>query len=446
MGLVTRRRLLGWGMGAAAASLASGCATPGSTNVNRAAPIPRADGPVRLTYWSWLKDLQKVCDIWNARNPRVQVEAVWIQGGNSGGYAKLYAALAAGGGPDIGQVELRQVPEFMLANGLVDLSRYGAAQYANRYAESVWKQVEFNNGIYGIPQDSGPMGFYYQTALLDAVGGAPPADWNQWRELAGAVRETGPANYLEVFPVSDASPFTAYATQAGAQWFRIEGDEWVVDMTDDATVRVAEFFDAAIDDDLVETGYTAFTPGWYAAAAEGRVAAVTSASWADALIQSVSGGEGKWRVAPMQDWSFGGFGSSQLGGSTAAVLANSAHPQEALDFSIWMTSTKEGIDAMIEHCGIGWSPSADYIGVERQQPSEWFSGQNYNEEVFVPAAQQQNLDWTWSPLTQAALSAVQAQLRLKLTSGQPLVDGLAAAEAATVTAFRNKGLTARSLA
>jgi multiple sugar transport system substrate-binding protein len=440
---LSRRRLLGLGAGAGAAALLSGCATPGSTNVNRMEPIPRASGPVRLTYWSWLKDLQKVADIWNAQNPAVQVEAVWIQGGNNGGYSKMYAALAAGGGPDIGQVELRQVPEFLLANGLVDLARYGAAQFADRYSGPVWDQVVFDGGVYGIPQDSGPMAFYYQTALLEAVGAGPPTTWDDWRELAGLVRETGLAHYLEVFPVSDAAPFTSYAAQAGARWFRAEGDEWIVHMTDDASVRVAEFFDSVIDDDLVETGYTAYSPGFYAAAGEGRIAAVTSASWGDALLESISGGAGKWRVAPMQTWPEGGFGSSALGGSTAAVLANSPHPQEALDFIIWMTSTEEGIDAMIEHCGIGWSPSPEHIGAVRREPSEWFSGQSYNEEVFVPAARQQP-EWTWSPLTQAALTALEDQFRLKLTAGQPLVEGLRLAEAATVTAFANKGLTARS--
>ncbi|OZM75875.1 extracellular solute-binding protein [Pseudonocardia sp. MH-G8] len=440
---LSRRRLLGLGAGSAAAALLPGCAAPGSTNVNRMETIPRASGPVRLTYWAWVKDLQKVADIWNAQNPAVQVEAVWIQGGNDGGYAKMYAALAAGGGPDIGQVELRQIPEYLLANGLVDLSRYGAHEFADRYSPSVWNQVVFDGGVYGIPQDSGPMAFYYQTALLDAVGGVPPATWDDWRELAGAIRETGPSNYLEVFPVSDASPFTAYAAQAGARWFRADGDEWVVHMTDDATLRVAEFFDSAIDDDLVETGFTAYSPGFYAAAGEGRIAAVTSASWGDALLESITDGEGKWRVAPMQTWPHGGFGSSAQGGSTAAVLAHSPHPQEALDFIVWMTSSREGIDAMIEHCGIGWSPSRDYIGEARRAPSAWFSGQSYNEEVFVPAAQQQP-EWMWSPLTQAAMTAVEDQMRRKLSAGQPLVEGLALAEAATLTAFRNKGLTVRS--
>lgn len=260
---ITRRHLLGFGLGTAAAGLLAGCAVPGSTNVNKAALVPAAASgeTVQLTYWAWLKDLQKVCDVWNKTHPKIQVSANWIPGGNSGGYQKMYSALAAGGGPDIGQVELRQIPEFMLANGLVDLARYGAKDFQSKYDEAAWAQVSFVDGIYGIPQDTGPMGFYYQTALLEQAGGEPPTTWDEWRDLADKVRSTGKQNYLEVFPVADASPFAAYAQQAGARWFKVDGDEWVVDMTDDKTLMVADFFDGVIDDKLVDTSAGAYSPG-----------------------------------------------------------------------------------------------------------------------------------------------------------------------------------------
>jgi multiple sugar transport system substrate-binding protein len=445
---ITRRQLLSAGIGTAAVSLLAGCAVPGSSNVNKASLIPAAagSGVVTLTYWAWLKDLQKVCDIWNSKNPHIQVRANWIPGGTAGGYQKMYSALAAGGGPDIAQVEYRQTPEFMLQNGLVDLSRYGAKSFESQYNAAAWKQVSFLDGVYGIPQDTGPMGFYYQTELLEKAGGQPPKTWDEWRDLADKVRKTGKQNYLEVFPVSDASVFAAYAQQSGAQWFRTEGDEWIIDMTDDATMKVASFFDKCIDDDLVNTAFGAYSPGWYAAAAEGRVAALTSASWGDALIQSIQGGEGKWKVAPMQTWGDTGFASSQQGGSTAAVLANSKHPKEALEFIVWMTTSKEGIDAMIKYCGIGWSPSKDYVGEVRDKPSAWFSGQNYNQEVFAPAAaaKSQNLDWSWSPLTQSSLNSLQNQFRLKVDGGQKLVDAVRIAEGQIVKAFQAKGLQARS--
>lgn len=430
------------GLSTAAVGMLAGCATPGTTSVNTLPTIPPAASgeKITLTYWAWLKDLQKVADIWNAKNPNVQVEAVWIPGGNAGGYQKMYSALAAGGGPDIAQVEMRTIPEFMLVNGLVDLSRYGAEKHASKFDSTLWSQVSFTGGVYGVPQDSGPMATFYQPELFDTVGGTPPTTWDAWAELAKELR--GADIYIDCFPISDASPFCALATQAGAKWLTPEEDGWVINMTDDATMKVAKFFDTAIDDDLVTTSFTPYSPAWFAAAADGKIASLTSASWGDALIKGVAGGEGKWKVAPMPLWGDEGFGSSYQGGSTAAVLANSQHPKEALEFAVWMCTSEEGIDAMIKHCGIGWSPAADYIGAERQKPSEFFSGQNYNEEIFVPASQQQNPDWSWWPITQQSFNILSDGFRRK-ASGGTLVDAVAASEKEIIAAFRNKGLSIR---
>lgn len=439
---LTRRQLIGAGLGTATAGLLAGCATPGTLSVNSAPTIAPAVATekITLTYWAWLKDLQKVADVWNATHPNVQVEAVWIPGGNSGGYQKLYSALAAGGGPDIGQVEMRSIPEFMLVNGLVDLNRYGADQYKPLYDETLWNQVSFTGGTYGIPQDSGPMAYFYQPAVLDTVGGSVPATWDDWAALGKELR--GADAYIDCFPLADASVFAAYATQAGAKWLTPEEDGWVINMTDEATTLAAEFFDKAIDDDIVQTGYGAYSPAWFAAASKGGIASVVTASWGDALIEGVSGGSGKWEVAPMPTWGDTGFGSSYLGGSTAAVFANSKHPKEALEFAVWMTTSQEGIDAMIANSGIGWSPAVGEIGTPRKQPSEFFSGQNYNEDIFVPATKEQNTEWSWWPVTQQSFNILSDGFRKK-ASGTTLVDAVAQAEKQIITVFENKGLSIR---
>lgn len=438
-----RRELLrrGLGLGVAAGALAA-CGSPQRPSAHKVVPAAGAGEKVHLTYWAWVKNLQKVCDIWNARNPDVQVDAVWIPSGEEGGYQRLFSSLAAGGGPDLAQVELRQIPAFLLVDGVTDLAPYGAKRHARHFDDALWNQVEFNRGVYGLPTDSGPCGFFYRADVMEKVGGEPPDTWDRWAELARRYRSAG--RYLETFALGDASLFAAFAGQAGARWFRTEGDHWVVDMTDDATLRVAEFFDAAIDEDLVDTSMEALSPGWFAAAAKGSVGALTSASWADALLEGVGGTAGTWRVAPMPTWGADGYGSTYYGGSTVSVLRNARHPKEALDFALWMTTTREGIDAMIEYCGIGWSPSAEYIGKARQRQSEFFGGQNYNEEVFVPAARQQNPDWIWSPTTQQTFNALSDGFRKKVTSGMSLMDACERAQEQTVAMFRNKGLKVRS--
>jgi multiple sugar transport system substrate-binding protein len=441
MSPISRRQLLGLGVTAGATAMLAGCATPGTASVNTLPTIPAADGPVKLQYWAWLKGLDQVTALYNESQSRVQVETVFIPGGNVGGYQKLYSALAAGAGPDIAQVELRSLPEFLLANGVVDLKRYGAEQYADLYDPTLWNQVSYTDGIYAIPQDSGPMGMFYQPAVFDTVGAAVPTTWDEWAAVGAELKGAGVL--MDSFPLADASLFAAYATQAGASWLRAEDDGWVIDMTDEATLTVARFFDKAIDDGIVTTAYGAYTPAWFSAASAGTIASVATGSWGDALIQGVSGAEGKWKCAPLPTWPTG-YASSFLGGSTAAILANSKHPQEALDFAVWMTTTPEGINALIEFCGIGWSPARDVVGSLREQPSPFFSGQNYNQEVFVPATKEsaQNQDWSWWPITQQSFNILSDGFRGK-ASGGTLVDAVAQAEKDIMAVFQNKGLTIR---
>ncbi|MFP3713135.1 ABC transporter substrate-binding protein [Puerhibacterium sp. TATVAM-FAB25] len=440
MRTITRRELLGLGLGAGAAAVLAGCATPGTTSVNAQPVVPAAAGEkVTLTYWAWLKDLQKVADVWNAQHPDVQVEVAWIPGGNSGGYQKLYSALAAGGGPDLAQVEMRTVPEFMLVNGLVDLTRYGVEEHAEKFDPTLWSQVSFAGGVYGIPQDSGPTGTYYRPDLFEQVGAEVPTTWSEWAEVAPAFRDAG--MFIDAFPLSDTSVFTAHAMQAGATWLRTAEDGWEIDMASEVTLDVARFFDKAIDDGVVSTSLNPYSPGWFAAAADDKIASLVSASWGDALLAGVSGAEGKWRVAPAPRWDHG-YGSSFIGGSTSAVMANSKHPKEAMEFAVWLNTDPAGIDAMIEHSGIGWSPARDYIGQARQQPSDFFGGQRYNTEVFQPATQEQNPDWQWWPITQQTFNILADGFRSKATGGT-LVDAVVAAEQRTIEVFRNKGLTIR---
>ncbi|AJT41059.1 ABC transporter substrate-binding protein [Psychromicrobium lacuslunae] len=444
MSSITRRSALALGLSAGTAALLGACSTPGTNSVNSVATIPAAQPgeKITLTYWAWLKDLQKVCDVWNAQHPLIQVEAVWTPGGNSGGYQKMYSALAAGGGPDLAQVELRSIPEFMLVNGLVDVSRYGAKQYAERYDPTLWNQVSYLDGVYGIPQDAGPMALYYRQDLFQKIGATPPTSWQDWATIAAELRKAG--SYIDCFALADSSWFAALATQAGASWLKAEHDGWTINMTDRATLEVAEFFDRAIDKDLVTTNYGQYSAPWFAAAANGQIASLSSASWGDALLQGVSGASGKWRVAALPRWTGKGFGSSYVGGSTAAVFAHSKHPQEALEFAVWMTTSREGIDAMIANSGIGWSPSKDYIGAQRQQPSAFFGGQDYNQQIFLPATKQQNPDWSWWPLTQQSFEILSDGFRKK-ASGTSLVSSVKLAEQNIIEAFKNKGLSIRKV-
>ncbi|MFC0672414.1 ABC transporter substrate-binding protein [Brachybacterium hainanense] len=434
---MSRRGAMMGGATALAAGLAA-CAPPGTANINAKPTIPAADGKVTVTYWAWLKDLDKVADVFNKSQDRITVETSWIPGGNSGGYAKILSAVSAGGGPDIAQVELRSLPEFALAGALTDLARYGFAEKEPLFDPGAWAQAQIGGSVWGVPQDTGPCAFFYNREVFEGeLGIAPPTSWEDFRTAAQQVTEAGKT--LMTLDPTDGSHPVMWAMQSGAVWFRPEGDGWIIDMQDPASLRVAEYWDQVLADGTIDTGFGFATTPWMAAAGDDQVLGFIGGSWGDALIESVPGGSGRWAVAPMPRWE-DGYASGGHGGSSAAILANSQHPAEALEFLTWMCTDPAGIDAMIEFSGIGWSPAKDYIGQKRLQPSEFFSGQSYNEEVIVPMAAGQNLDWTWAPLMQRAMAAIGDNMTRVVNKEITMVDLLGDTQGTIIEIMQGIGL------
>src|SRR5690625_4124786 len=188
----TRRSAIA-GSGVTLTAVALGaCAPPNQGEVNAEPTLPPSDGQVTVSYWSWFKDLQKVADVFNESQDRIRVEVTWIPGGDSGGYAKMLSAVAAGAGPDIGHVDMRSVPEFALAGALVDLTRYGFAEQEDQFAPSAINQVKIDSSIWAVPQDYGPVATFYNREVLEGeLGLDPPATWEEFYETAGIVSEAG---------------------------------------------------------------------------------------------------------------------------------------------------------------------------------------------------------------------------------------------------------------
>lgn len=438
---ITRRTALSGALvGAAGLAGLSGCAIPTGRTAGAATVVPRAEGPVTLTYWAWLKDLQKPLDAFNASQDRIRVQATTIASGNQGGYAKILSAVAAGGGPDIAQIELKTVPEFALAGALTELGPYGARDVAAKFDPSAWTQVVLGDRVYAVPQDTGPsVMFYNRVVLEDELGLEAPTTWAEFADVTKEVAASG-RSLMSISP-ADTGPMVMWMQQAGARWFRPQGDTWQVSLHDEGTMQVAAFWDALFDRGLVDTSINPFSTPWMTSAGRGKMLGFIGGSWGDALIEGVPGGKGKWAVAPMPRWPFG-TASGQHGGSAAAIMANSTHPAEALEFLTWLHTTHAGVDSLIENCGIGWSPAAGYIGRIRQQPSAFFSGQSYNEQVVAPAARQQNTRWVNAPVTQRSEAILADKLRARVADGASLRAAMPDVEAQLVEIMRNAGLKA----
>src|SRR5438477_8878793 len=120
---------------------------------------PQSSGPVTLTFWSWVPNIQSEIDLFEKSHPNIKVKLV-NAGQGTPEYTKLRTALKAGSGaPDVVQMEFQYIPTFTLTKSLVDLRPYGAEADKSKFVDWTWKQVTGSGGeIWAYPQDTGPMG------------------------------------------------------------------------------------------------------------------------------------------------------------------------------------------------------------------------------------------------------------------------------------------------
>ncbi|MGY5764700.1 ABC transporter substrate-binding protein [Brachybacterium sp. DNPG3] len=339
----TRRRLLaGAGAGLAAAALA-GC----GSGSGGASP----DGTA-LTFWTWAPGIEEVVALWNAQNPDVQV-LVSRQDAGDAAVTKLLTAVRAGNGaPDLVQAEYQALTSLVAANAIADISGDLDPATEGRFSEGIWSAVSIADGVYAVPQDTGPLQFYYRADVFDDLGLSAPETWDDYADCARAIHAADPSMYLGTFSSTDPGLFVGLAQQAGASWWGIDGERWRVDIDAEPTQRVAALWGGLVEEGVLSVD-PMYTPQWNAALNAGTQVGWVSAAWAPGVLEGNAGSTaGNWRMAPIPQWEAGANATGNWGGSTTAAVIGGAHQAEAVRFAEWMNTSDEGVLALVRESGV----------------------------------------------------------------------------------------------
>ena len=309
--------------------------------------LPAAE-PVRLTYWNWAPHIEKVVDIWNRKNPDVQVRISRAAGALEI-VPKLLAADRAGNPPDVTNVTYQDLPA-LIVNGLVANLTPEMAPLQTNTSPVAWNLVNFGGVTWAAPQGTSPMMFYYREDLFQEYGLEVPKTWAEFARVAKKLRQIQPQRFLTTFPTAEPGLFAALTHQLGSSWWKLEGDDWTISIANRSGRRVAEFWQDLVASDAVATSQH-WSPEWSSAIAEGRMLGFISAVWAPPLLANIAPAtKGKWNVAPLPRWGEAdgtSYAGGVMGGSATAVSAKTRHPAEAKRFALWITSDPEALEAYI---------------------------------------------------------------------------------------------------
>jgi multiple sugar transport system substrate-binding protein len=352
------------------------------------------DGP--LTFWTWVPNIQSAVDLYEQTHPGTDVEVVNVGQGDEH-YTQLRTVLTAGSGaPDAVQMEFKNIPGFVLTESLVDLREHGAAELENQFLPSAWRQVLVGEGIYGIPQDTGPMIMLYRKDIFDGLGIPVPTTWDEYVEAGRRIHASDPNRFIGHVGPDDAGGIQSLLWQAGARPFQRQGETAItVDFSDEGAARWVRTFNTLVSEQLVEP-VPGYTDEWYRGLSEGRYATWVAGAWAPTFLQTViPQTEGLWRVAPMP--TYGEPVTAENGGSSVAVTTQSECPAAAADFAKWLNGDPAAAKLLNE---VSLLYPATRGLVESQEwlnaPMPFLGGQAANQ-VYVESSRQVAEGWQYTP-------------------------------------------------
>jgi multiple sugar transport system substrate-binding protein len=349
-----------------------------------------------ITYWTWTPSAEAQVAAFMEAYPNVTVNLV-DTGGAADNNLNLQNAITAGSGvPDVVQIEYQALPQFVLPGALADLSEFGIGELESLYTPSTWGAVSFSDGIWGLPQDSGPMALFYNKRVFDEHGIEVPATWDDFAEAGRTLRESGDDVWITNDYGGDAGFGTSMIWQAGGKPFQIDGENVTIDLQDEGSAQWANTWNTLIEEDLL-ADIPGWSDEWFAALADGTIASLPIGAWMPGVLESgAAGGAGDWAVAPMPTYDGGAAATAENGGSSQVVTEQSQDKELAAAFLRWLNGSDDSIEVFLASGGfpatVADLESPDFQGYE----SEYFGGQKINE-VLVDAANSVVPGWQYLP-------------------------------------------------
>ncbi|WP_073952701.1 extracellular solute-binding protein [Streptomyces kebangsaanensis] len=334
-------------------------------------------GPVSLTYWSWAPGMDKVVDLWNEGPGKKERITVTVKKQASGDtlVTKILTAHKAKKAPDLVQAEYQALPTLVSNDALADISK-DVGDAKGRFAEGVWQQTTLGtDAVYAVPQDIGPMMFYYRADLFEKYGLEVPTTWDEFAQTARDLKKKDPDKALTTFSANDSGLFAGLAQQAGARWWTTSGDRWKVAVDDAATRKVATFWGGLVKEGAIDN-QPMYTPAWNKALNTGKQIAWVSAVWAPGTLTTAAPDtQGKWAMAPLPQWSASENVTGSWGGSSTAVTTDSRHKAAAAKFAAWLNTDGTALNALAKESGIYPASTSAQLSGAFLNPPEYFANQ-----------------------------------------------------------------------
>ncbi|MBI4921438.1 MAG: carbohydrate ABC transporter substrate-binding protein [Devosia nanyangense] len=201
--------------------------------------------------------------------------------------------------------------------------------------------VTVDGKVYGLRNDLAPVLFWYNKALLDQFGYAPPATWEDYQALGDKLAADHPGYFLGAIGDSFEGPYVYYWS-GEAPIFQVDGDTFKSDTAAANTVKVNNLIDHMVANKTL-TLDSLFGAAFVATA--DHLVAIPGAAWyAGALFQNpggVNAKAGDWVAAPPLYWTDGAKVTGNVGGGVWYASSHTANADAVKVFLQFIVSDEK---------------------------------------------------------------------------------------------------------
>ncbi|HNS74945.1 MULTISPECIES: ABC transporter substrate-binding protein [Mesotoga] len=319
-------------------------------------------GAVTLTFWHSMSDYQKpiidklVADF-NRSHDGIEVKAIF-QGSYDETVTKLKAALLAGKGPDIAQVNIEHIQIFSKDGSLQDLTDLisnDPTLSAEDFVESFWQTIIRDGKPYALPFNISALMLFYNKDHFEAAGldpNKPPKNWEELEEYARKLTirkssDSRPSQYGLLWGVDTMFyQFEPLVWQNGGEIFNEDMTECIINSAEgiEALETWRRWFAEGLSpaDLTIDEGIQSFTMGRIS------MGPMTSGGIRYAL-ENIPWDLG---VAPLPE---GKLKATTLGGGSLSIMSGLSEEKvkAAWTFIKWMVSEK---NTLFWYEGTGYMP------------------------------------------------------------------------------------------
>ncbi len=144
-----------------------------------------------ISCWTWTaKSIEFVTPAFQKLYPNISIDVTPMSHPDT--HDKLFVAIASGSGaPDLLTIDSAYIQKFIDQGGLVDMTAYIKTVRNKFPAYKIANDSDAGGRVYAVPFDCGPVGYYYQKAIVDKQKIKLPETWAEFIALGKTLKAKG---------------------------------------------------------------------------------------------------------------------------------------------------------------------------------------------------------------------------------------------------------------